>query len=76
MILCQHIFFGGILMDKKNETQFAQMLHKSRLAKGLSRAELSRRINCPLRTLENWEYGERTPPMTTQRLILKEIDAL
>ena len=29
---------------------------------GVSRAEFSRRYNIPLRTLESWEAGVRTPP--------------
>lgn len=29
---------------------------------GISRAEFSRRYRIPLRTLENWESGKRTPP--------------
>ena len=29
---------------------------------GVSRAEFSRRYNIPLRTLESWESGVRTPP--------------
>lgn len=28
---------------------------------GISRAELSRQSNIPLRTLENWEYGVSEP---------------
>lgn len=28
----------------------------------MSRAEFSRRYNIPLRSLENWESGVRTPP--------------
>ena len=29
---------------------------------GVSRAEFSRRYNIPIRTLESWEAGVRTPP--------------
>lgn len=29
---------------------------------GISRAEFSRRYGIPLRTLEDWESGKRTPP--------------
>jgi putative transcriptional regulator len=29
---------------------------------GISRAEFSRRYNIPLRTLEEWDAGRRTPP--------------
>ena len=29
---------------------------------GISRAEFSRRYEIPVRTLENWDSGVRTPP--------------
>jgi putative transcriptional regulator len=29
---------------------------------GVSRSEFSRRYNIPLRTLEEWDAGRRTPP--------------
>ena len=29
---------------------------------GISRAEFSRRYNIPIRTLEEWDAGRRTPP--------------
>ena len=29
---------------------------------GISRAEFSRRYRIPVRTLEDWEWGKRTPP--------------
>lgn len=29
---------------------------------GISRAEFSRRYGIPLRTMEDWESGKRTPP--------------
>lgn len=45
---------------------------------GISRAEFSRRYNIPIRTLENWEAGERKPPEWVpellQRLIVAEKD--
>ena len=45
---------------------------------GISRAEFSRRYNIPIRTLENWEAGERKPPERVpellQRLIVAEKD--
>lgn len=42
---------------------------------GISRAEFSRRYGIPLRTLENWESGMRTPPpyvITLLERIIKE----
>lgn len=42
---------------------------------GISRAEFSRRYGVPLRTLEDWESGKRTPPpyvITLLERIIKE----
>lgn len=36
---------------------------------GISRAEFSRRYNIPLRTLENWESGDREPPKYVLELL-------
>lgn len=38
------------------------MITKLREFSKVSRAEFSRRYNIPLRTLEDWESGKRTPP--------------
>lgn len=42
---------------------------------GISRTEFSRRYGIPLRTLEDWESGKRTPPpyvITLLERIIKE----
>lgn len=38
-----------------------EKIRKIRESKGISRAELSRRSGISIRTLENWEFGKRTP---------------
>lgn len=43
---------------------------------GISRAEMARRFEIPIRTLENWESGVRTPPAWAERLILNELDRM
>jgi len=44
---------------------------ESRLAAGLTRAAMSELMEIPLRTLENWESGNRIPPV--ERWVLKEL---
>lgn len=46
-----------------------------REALGISRAEFSRRYNIPIRTLEEWEAGRRTPPAWVPELLQRLIDA-
>lgn len=40
---------------------------------GVSRAEFSRRYNIPLRTLESWEAGVRTPPEYVLQLLEESV---
>lgn len=40
---------------------------------GVSRAELSRRYNIPLRTLESWESEVRTPPEYVLQLLEESV---
>ena len=38
-------------------------IKEKRIAAGLSRAEMARRFEIPIRTLEDWETEKRTPPV-------------
>ena len=40
---------------------------------GVSRAEFSRRYNIPIRTLESWEAGVRTPPEYVLQLLEESV---
>lgn len=40
---------------------------------GISRAEFSRRYNIPIRTLESWEAGVRTPPEYVLNLLEESV---
>lgn len=41
---------------------------------GLSRKEFSEHLGIPLRTIEDWEAGRRTPPEYIPRLIRYQIE--
>lgn len=43
---------------------------------GLSRAEISRKLEIPIRTLEDWESGKRTPPAWAEKLIIEKLDSI
>ena len=43
---------------------------------GLSRAEMARRTEIPIRTLENWESGVNHPPAWAEKLIMKELERI
>ena len=45
----------------------------ARLTSGISRMAISELMEIPLRTLENWESGNRIPPKYVERWVLKEL---
>ena len=49
--------------------QGANEIRELRESTGLSRKEFSEHIGIPVRTLEDWEAGRRTPPEYIPRLI-------
>ena len=46
---------------------------EARLAAGITRAAMLDLMESPLRTLENWESGNRIPPKYVERWVLKEL---
>lgn len=48
-------------------------IKEARESRGLSRAELSRRLEIPVRTLENWDAGVNSPPAWAEKLIIEKI---
>jgi transcriptional regulator with XRE-family HTH domain len=59
-----------------NEKTFADLLKEARKASGLTQQGMADRTLIPLRTLQKWEIGERTPPPYVQRFVLNELDGL
>jgi len=51
----------------------AKKIRELRESIGLSRKEFSEHIGIPLRTLEDWEAGRRTPPEYIPRLIAYQL---
>ena len=51
-------------------------IKEKRLELGLSRAEMSRRFEIPIRTLENWDAGKNTPAPWIEKLILEKLDTM
>lgn len=56
-----------------NGTTFADQLQRIRKAAGWSRPKMVERVGVPLRTIEDWEAGRRTPPDYIQRLVLDRL---
>lgn len=48
----------------------------AREAAGLSMAEMSRLMEIPYRTIQDWESGKRKCPSYVERLVVKELNTL
>jgi DNA-binding transcriptional regulator YiaG len=48
-------------MSKNGITDFGTLARRWRKKHKLSRAEASRKLSIPYRTIEDWEAGRRTP---------------
>ena len=51
----------------------ARLIKEMRESTGLSRKEFSEHTGIPVRTLEDWEAGRRTPPEYIPRLIAYQL---
>ena len=51
----------------------ARLIKELRESTGLSRKEFSEHTSIPVRTLEDWEAGRRTPPEYIPRLIAYQL---
>lgn len=51
-------------------------IKEAREKAGISRAEMSRRFEIPLRTLEDWETEKRTPPPYVAKLIIEKLEKM
>jgi len=51
-------------------------IKEARTAAGLSRAEMSRRFEIPVRTLEDWDSGARQPAPWAEKLILEKLERI
>lgn len=58
------------------ENTFAEALKKARAEAGLSQQKMADRTLIPKRSIENWEAGERTPPVYVQRFVLNELEQI
>lgn len=47
-----------------------------RRAMGMSRAEMSRRFEIPIRTLEDWEAGLHKCPIWAEKLIIEKLERM
>lgn len=51
-------------------------IKEAREKAGFSRAEMSRKFEIPIRTLEDWETEKRTPPPYVAKLIIEKLERM
>lgn len=51
-------------------------IQEAREKAGLSRAKMSRLFEIPVRTLEEWDAGRRTPPPYVEKLIIEKLERI
>jgi DNA-binding transcriptional regulator YiaG len=51
-------------------------IKEARESIGMSRAEMSRVFEIPIRTLEEWDAGRRLPPPYVEKLIVEKLMSL
>ena len=49
------------------------IIKETRISRGFSRREVCEWLEIPLRTLENWENGQRKCPIYVEKLIVEKI---
>lgn len=54
----------------------ANKFKAAREAAGLTQAAMAERMEIPLRTIQDWERGKRTPPLYVERFVLRELKEL
>jgi len=60
----------------QKEDSAKSKIKEMRINAGLSRAEMSRRLEIPVRTIEEWESGRRTPPVWAEKLIIEKLESM
>lgn len=57
-------------------TEIKMSIKEARQLAGLSQSAINREIGIPIRTLQDWEAGKRTPPSWVERLVIEKILSL
>ena len=64
-------------MDKEKQiNELIALLPEKRKKLGISRAKMGELLEIPARTLQDWEIGNRKPPLYVVKLIIRELDRL
>lgn len=51
-------------------------IKEARISANLTQKQMSDLFEIPLRTIENWESGQRTPPTYVERLVIDKLERI
>lgn len=51
-------------------------IKEARISANLTQKQMSDLFEIPLRTIENWEAGKRTPPSYVEKLIIEKLERI
>lgn len=63
-------------MAAKADFTLAKEIKEKRLALGMSRAEMSRQFEIPVRTIEEWDSGKQAPVTWVCKLLLEKLESM
>ena len=69
----EHVDIAAYSEKRRIHMNIAEEIKRLRESVGDNRTEFSKHIGIPLRTLEDWESGRRTPPEYIPRLIAYQL---
>lgn len=51
-------------------------IKEARLKANLTQENMAKKMSIPIRTIQDWEAGRRTPPEYVERLVIAELERL
>lgn len=51
-------------------------IKEARLNANLTQENMAKKLDIPIRTIQDWEAGRRTPPIYVEKLIIAELERL
>ncbi len=61
------------MKDCKKDCKFCDSLKEKRHKCGMGKSQMAMSIEVPLRTYQQWEAGDRTPPKWCQDMVIERI---
>ena len=67
---------NSVPQDWAREHDELNDIKRARMLAGISQAQMSKLLDIPLRTIENWETGDRKPPAYVEKLVIEKLERM